>query len=454
MKYRKPNNQKLFLNFGKPFIKGFYNNQNVFKYNLNTNFINTKYYPKKNIQNIYTHINKYNNDITNKKNELTKISPIKYQYRKIPFKKVKGFKFKLPNNTNNTNNIKNILNLKQIKNKTNINYPIICEHNCSTIQSNMKDSLNAKEETINHQENIINKIKKPIYHQIIETSSIGSKYETREESAHFVRSKSSLNNIHLIKKEKEKEKNFIKDFSFLKFKRKKDKDSLSPDKKLLKYVNKAIKQLNKIKILITEQNTKKENLSAIKQKENLKNKNIRIDISKIGKNLEKYKNIIDIDKNKINLSYDRKSQTIGVNNDIDKYIIKKKRNKNVFKKLNKTIVYEDLKSNYKSGTKIFNINKRNKMEYLNKYNTINNEDKYKIRNYDTEIKIPKIDINYFKKIKNDKKLNLEKDEMKELDKKKRLIDRYKTENDGETIFYNDEKENNNNTDIANFEFSD
>ena len=322
----------------------------------------------------------------------------------------------------------------------------------------MKDSLNAKEETINHQENIfnkINKIKKPIYHQIIETSSIGSKYETREESAHFVRSKSSLNNIHLIKKEKEK--NFIKDFSFLKFKRKKDIDSLSPDKKLLKYVNKAIKQLNKIKILITEQNTKKENLSAIKQKENLKNKNIRIDISKIGKNLEKYKNIIDIDKNKINLSYDRKSQTIGVNNDIDKYIIKKKRNKNVFKKLNKTIVYEDLKSNYKNGTnKVFNINKRNKMEYLNKYNTINNEDKYKIRNYDTEIKIPKIDINYFKKIKNDKKLNLVTDEVKELNKKKRLIDRYKTENDGETIFYNDEKEkeNNNNTDIANFEFSD
>ena len=271
MKYRKPNNQKLFLNFGKPFIKGFYNNQNqnLLKYNLNTNILKTKYYPKKNIQNIYTHINTYNNDITNKKNELTKINPIKYQYRKIPFQKVKGFKFKLPNNTNNTNNIKNILNLKQIKNKTNINYPIICEHNCSTIQSNMKDSLNAKEETINHQENIFNKIKKetinhqenifnkikkPIYHQIIETSSIGSKYETREESAHFVRSKSSLNNIHLIKKEKEK--NFIKDFSFLKFKRKKDIDSLSPDKKLLKYVNKAIKQLNKIKILITEQNTK------------------------------------------------------------------------------------------------------------------------------------------------------------------------------------------------------
>ena len=102
---------------------------------------------------------------------------------------------------------------------------------------------------------------------------------------------------------------------------------------------------------------------------------------------------------------------------------------------------------------MLNIKKKYKIEYLNKYNTINNEDKYKIRNYDTEIKIPKIDINYFKKVKNDKKLNLEKDEVKELNKKKRLLDRYKTENDGETIFYNDEKENNN-TDIANFEFSD
>ena len=195
--------------------------------------------------------------------------------KQIKVQKVIGFKFKLPNN--NTNNV---LNLKQIKNKTNINYPIICDHNYSTIQSNMKDSLNLKEETINHQENINNIIKKPIYHQIIETSSIGSKYETREESAHFVRSKSSLNNINLIKKEKFKEKNFIKDFSFLKFKKKKDKNSLSPDKKLLKYVNKAIKQLNKIKILITEKAAKKENLSPIKQRENSQNKNIRIDLSK------------------------------------------------------------------------------------------------------------------------------------------------------------------------------
>ena len=36
---------------------------------------------------------------------------------------------------------------------------------------------------------------------------------------------------------------------------------------------------------------------------------------------------------------------------------------------------------------------------MNKYNTINNEDKNKIKNFDTEIKIPKIDINYTKKIR-------------------------------------------------------
>ena len=66
MKYHKINNQKLFLNFGKPFIKGLYNNQNHLKYNLNTNYLNNKYYPKRINRNIYTPINTYN-DITNKK---------------------------------------------------------------------------------------------------------------------------------------------------------------------------------------------------------------------------------------------------------------------------------------------------------------------------------------------------------------------------------------------------
>ena len=89
---------------------------------------------------------------------------------------------------------------------------------------------------------------------------------------------------------------------------------------------------------------------------------------------------------------------------------------------------------------------------MNKYNTINTEDKYKIKNSDTEIKIPKIDINYIKKMKNKKELNLINEEEKDINNK--LKDRYKTENDGESNYYNDNKENATITDIANFEFSD
>ena len=461
MKYHKLDNHKLMLNLEKPFSKMIYNNQNKLKYNLDINFLNTKNYPNNN-KNIYTPIKTYNYHI-DKKNKILKTTPFKYQYRKIPFEKVKGFKFKLPNN---------IILKQQKKMKTNINYPIICTHNNSTIQSNMntiKDTLKNKMETINHQDDIYlkmknddnkninkeiliyNKIKKPIYHQIIETksSSIGSKYETRDESAHFQRSKSSINNIQLIKKEKEK--NIIKHFSFLKFDKKRDKINLSPNKKILKYINKAIKQLNKIKILITDKSKKRENLSVINSRTNLQNKNIRIDLSKIGKNLQKYKNIIDIDNNKINLSFERNNQTIGINNNID-YIMNKKKKKTAFKKLNRTITYDELKTNNKKGHRTFHINK---IEYMNKYGTINNEDKFRIKNSDTEIKIPKIDINYIKKMKKEKDLYLIKDDEKELNNKKYLKDRYKTENDRESIFYNDDGENiNNNTDIANFEFSD
>ena len=125
--------------------------------------------------------------------------------------------------------------------------------------------------------------------------------------------------------------------------------------------------------------------------------------------------------------------------------------------MNKTITYDELKSIYQKGHKVFNINKQNKIEYINKYNTINTEDKYKIKNYDTEIKIPKIDINNIKKMKNNKGINIINEEEKELNKKT-LKDRYKTENDGESNYYNDDnRENaniNNNTGIANFEFSD
>ena len=221
MKYHKVEKRKLLLNYEKPSTKIVYNNQYKNKYNLNINCLNTRNNLNK-IKNNYTPIKTYNYLKEYKKNEIMKTTPIKYQYRKIPFEKVKGFKFKLPNN---------IINFKQLKKKSNINYPLICDHNNNTIQSNInnnnnnntiKDTLNTKMETIIHQEDIFldmknnnnknnnankdiffyNKIKKPLYHQIIETksSSLGSKYETREESAHFIRSKSSLNNLDLIKK--------------------------------------------------------------------------------------------------------------------------------------------------------------------------------------------------------------------------------------------------------------
>ena len=455
MKYYKIETRKPILDFGKPYIKipQLKSKNNL---NLNVNYLNTKNITNK-LRSNYTPIRTYNY-FKDKKNDIMKATPIKYQYRKIPFQKVKGFKFKLPNNP---------INIKQLKKKINedINYPIICEHNNNTIQSNMNNNYNnnTRLETIVHQDDMVfekkknndniinnegiryNKIEKPIYNQIIDakSSSLGSKYETREESANFIRSKSSLNNIKLLKKEKDED--IIKNFSFLKFRKKQNKIDLSPNQKILKYISKAIKQLTKIKILIKSQTKTKELLNKIKINESPIKKNINIDLSKIGKNLEKYKNIIRIDNNKINLSFERRNQTISTYN--DNYILNKRnKNKATFKKLNKTITYDDLKSNNKNGYKKLRLNRINKIEYMNKYNTINNEDKNKIKNFDTEIKIPKIDINYIKKMRNiDEEIN----------KKIKLKDRYKNDNDGESNYYNDERDNTNiNTDIANFEFSD
>ena len=461
MKYYKIETRKPILDFCKPYIK-IPQLKSKYNLNLNVNYLNTKNNINK-LRTNYTPIRTYNY-FKDKKNDIMKTTPIKYQYRKIPFQKVKGFKFKLP---------KNPINIKQLKKKTNtdINYPIINEQNNSIIQNNMNNNYNynTRLETIVHQDDIFfdkkkdndniinkeefkyNKIEKPIYHQLIDakSSSLGSKYETREESAHFLRSKSSIKNIQLIKKENDE--NLIKNFSFLKFGKKQNKIDLSPNQKLLKYISKAIKQLDKIKILIKSQYRTKETLNIIKTKDSPKNKNIQIDLSKIGKNLEKYKNIIRIDNNKINLSFERRNNTISAYN--DNYILNKKnKNKTTFKKLNKTITYDDLKSNNKNGFKKYKINRINKIEYINKYNTINNEDKYKIKNFDTEIKIPKLDINYIKKIGNNNGINYIGED---INKKIKLKDRYKNDNDGESNYYCDEKDNTNiNTDIANFEFSD
>ena len=145
------------------------------------------------------------------------------------------------------------------------------------------------------------------------------------------------------------------------------------------------------------------------------------------------------------------------------------------KKLNKTITYEDLKSNIKEKQKLlqieqksfknfkqFNFNKRNKSEN-NKFNTINtytgdylgykgmfknndNNNNYKIKNYDTEIKIPKLNIK-FNNNKNNEKIILnkinEEDSYLNNDNNNKIKERYNIDN-----------ETDNNADIANFEFSD
>ena len=427
MKYHnyKGENRKLILKYEKPISKELYN-QIKLKYNLNNlNYINNK---KKNPQSKinYTPIKTYNNINNNffkqkNNNEIQKTTPIKYQYRKIPFSKLKGFKFKLPNNI-----LKN-----QIK-KIDINYPLICGHNATAIQSNLNNNIDTKKEVINNNNNDVNKDNKklkPIYHLIDgKSSSLGSKYETREESAHFMRSKSSLNNSNYNRNEK-------KDINTA----------------LLKYINKAIKQLNKIREIIID-NTDK----SIK----INNKSIKIDLSKMGHNLEKYKNIIDIDKNKINLSFKknknhRKNQTIDIND----YNYKNKK-EFTLKKLNRTITYDNLKLNVKKGQKMMNINEksfknfkklninRNMIEYGKRFNTIEDIDnyrnkrkknEYRIKNFDTEIRIPKLDINFA--INNDNNKN-------------QLKDRYKNDNEGESDNTAKNLNINNEADIANFEFSD
>ena len=79
-------------------------------------------------------------------------------------------------------------------------------------------------------------------------------------------------------------------------------------------MDKTIKQLTKIKTIILDEkeseyqedksennqnneNESEENEEDEKIKEEIQNKFIKIDLSKIGKNLEKYKSKIDIDKN-------------------------------------------------------------------------------------------------------------------------------------------------------------
>ena len=482
----------------------------------------------------------YMKDISN-----IRTTPGKYQYKKIPFDKVKGFQLKLPstiintkqNNNNNLNNKKNIFNTQQSY------YPIIREHNNhSTIQNNIninpkKDkpkqssstnlnynlnklfkkksnntnnnkinaivatNTNSNNNTLNtihekynttnnthnksksHQKKIIiyseNKMSLP---QRIETksSSTGSKLETREESSHYLnksRSKSSIsslqlfkNNINLTKNESKGLKN--NNFSFLKFDKNNNNQNrilnlnISSKKKILKYLDRTIKQLTKIKTIILdekdsedykEEDINEENEIEEIQKEG-KNKYNEIDLSKIERNLDKYKNIIGIDKNTINISMEGNTNNIGNNNNGNGHIIKK---------LNRAITYDNLKCNIKENQKLLNItqksfknfkklyeNKHNNLEkFNNKYETVSSyhgdsynytgflkKNDYKINNYDTEIAIPKLKINYNKKnINSESELN----KIKEEEYLNNIDDGYNINNGNDNI-----------PDLTNFEFSD
>jgi hypothetical protein len=291
------------------------------------------------------------------------------------------------------------------------------------------------------------------------------------------RSKSSISSLQLFKKNINLGKNESKglkenNFSFLKFdknnynKNNKLKLNISSKKKILKYLDKTIKQLTKIKTIILdekdsedykEEDINEENEIEEIQKEG-KNKYNKIDLSKIERNLDKYKNIIGIDKNAINISMEGNSNNTRSNNNCNGHVIKK---------LNRTITYDNLKCNIKENKKLLNItqksfknfkklyeNKRNKSEkFNNKYETVDSyhgdsynytgflkKNDYKINNYDTEIAIPKLKINYHKKnISSESELNKIKEEeyLNNID-------------DG----YNNNNENNNIPDLTNFEFSD
>ena len=216
----------------------------------------------------------------NNANHINRTTPMKYQYKKIPFEKVKGFKLKLPNSIYsnkpgiyNSNNKKNIINNQQNC------YPLIVDRNLSTIESNIntkKEKQNKSSNTnINYNNayknnntinNLVNDIKaakietnlnnnnttqepniknndnnnkskstekkiiifndnKKTLQQQMETksSSLGSKLETREESGNYLRSKSFVNSQlfnHNIKFIKSKNNEKYKNFSFVKFDKK------------------------------------------------------------------------------------------------------------------------------------------------------------------------------------------------------------------------------------------
>ena len=422
-------------------------------------------------------------------NNIIKTTPMKYQYKKLPFDKVRGFKIKLNNpikNKNNNNNYLNNINnnnnnynRKNIINNQQNYYPLICERNLSTIQSNM--TKKSEKQNQNHtssfsylnlnfnnlnKRNIINNIntqtnenytdnindknqnknififndnKKPLYQQLMETksSSIGSKLETREASRHFSHHKMKIDN----------------NFHFHQFKNNNINNKLTvlSKKKIIKYLDKTIKQLNRIKTIILDEKDSEES----KIKEDINQKFIKI-IKKNNNKKDKDKNKDNDDLNNININFKGEGNKTEINQNNDK---NSKNEIHIWKRLNRTITYDDLKCNVIEKQKLLNVtqksfkdfkkNNKKKNELYKKYETLNtyngdcyNNHKegiiknYKIKNYDTEIKIPTLNINDNLKLN---KINEEDNN----NMNNKANERYKIDKNGD-----------NNSDIANFEFSD
>ena len=154
-KYHNIDNKKLMLKLEKPHLLHLFPN-NKFHYKINSHNTqnkfshNTSFSPLlKGKNNKTLNTNTFNNFPNHKNsnspsktksnyikdniNNIIKTTPLKFQYKKIPFEKVKGFKIKIPNtlmNNKNKTNKKNVINTQQNY------YPKIYSHNHSTIQVN------------------------------------------------------------------------------------------------------------------------------------------------------------------------------------------------------------------------------------------------------------------------------------------------------------------------------
>ena len=412
----------------------------------------------------------------------------KFQYKKLPFEKIRRLKIKLndePNNLNKTkkkklNIIKKQFNLPTVQNinsfmnkNTKIKINNINKYNNLKQNFNDDNLIHFTENEKTSEKNLLyNDIKNPLY-QLLDTkgSSTGSKLETREMSGNTViKSKSSLNspqianlntNTKIFKERCRSLKNLFGNHRTI------ENSSIAYmnynnicKQKIIKYLDKTIKDLKKIKTIILDDkeiDEYKEDYERGHNDEIKDNKLKKINLN--TKNYNSRKNNLNIDT-KININYN-----LGKDNKIRKLILNKSPS-NIFNfaKLHKTISYDELKFDVKEKEKYSGIerksfnnikknvkNRRTNSSINNQYNTINcdNEQFYKedkfsyyknnniVKNFDCEVVIPNLNIN--------KENNFFKINENEKNKNQLTKDRYIEEDNNCNI---------DNNELANFEFLD